>query len=138
MVGGLSHIAYIDDDIDILCIAKVALGTVGNLQTALIHGPQMALEQLVRAAPDLILLDVMMPEIDGPTLLLDILRHPLLAKTPVIFMTAKVHPGEVDRYMALGAIGVIPKPFDPMSLAQDVRQMWDKWNRKELIPALAS
>jgi two-component system, OmpR family, response regulator len=133
MPGTLSHVAYIDDDIDILCIAKIALGTVGNLQTELIHGPQLALEHLVRAAPDLILLDVMMPEIDGPTLLSEILHHPLLAKTPVIFMTAKVQPREVSHYMALGAIGVIPKPFDPMSLAQEVRQLWDKWNDRESV-----
>jgi two-component system OmpR family response regulator len=133
----LGHVAYIDDDIDILCIAKVALNTVGGLEVALIHGPQMALEQLVRAAPDLILLDVMMPEIDGLMLLQEILRHPLLAKTPVIFMTAKVQPRELNHYLALGAIGVIPKPFDPMSLADEVRQLWDKWNNKEAISALA-
>lgn len=138
MPGTLSHVAYVDDDIDILSIAKVALGTVGELETALIHGPQSAVEQLVRAAPDLILLDVMMPEIDGPTLLSDILHDPLLAKTPVIFMTAKVQPREVSHYLALGAIGVIPKPFDPMHLARDVRQLWDKWNDRESITAFVT
>jgi two-component system OmpR family response regulator len=55
----------------------------------------------------------------------------------VIFMTAKVQPRELAHYLALGAIGVIPKPFDPMSLADEVRQLWDKWNNKEAISALA-
>src|ERR1700722_9369065 len=130
MHRALSHVAYIDDDIDILSIAEIALGKIGNLHTALIHGPNLAIEQLVRVTPDLILLDVMMPGIDGPTLLQEILRHPLLAKTPVIFMTARVQPKEINHYLALGAIGVIPKPFDPMSLAGDIREMWDAWNRR--------
>jgi len=130
MLRELSHVAYIDDDIDILSIAEIALGKIGNLHTALIHGPNLALEQLVRVTPDLILLDVMMPVVDGPTLLQEIVRHPLLAKTPVIFMTARVQPKEIAHYLALGAIGVIPKPFDPISLAGDIREMWDAWNRR--------
>jgi CheY-like chemotaxis protein len=128
MKRALSHVAYVDDDLDILDIAEIGLKTAGNLNAALIHGPALALEQLVRAAPDIILLDVMMPGTDGPTLLQAIHRDPLLAKTPVIFMTARVQPKEVAHYMALGAIGVISKPFDVMTLADDVRRIWDDWN----------
>jgi CheY-like chemotaxis protein len=131
MKSGLSHVAYVDDDIDILCIAEIGLQTAGNLNAALIHGPQLAIEQLVRAAPDLILLDVMMPGTDGPTLLQEIHRHPLLARTPVIFLTARVQPAEVARYMALGAIGVISKPFDVMTLADDIRRIWSEWNGRD-------
>jgi CheY-like chemotaxis protein len=129
MTRALSHVAYVDDDPDILTIAEIGLATAGRLNVALIHGPGLALEQLVRAAPDLVLLDVMMPGIDGPTLLQAIHRHPLLARTPVIFMTARVQPRELAHYMALGAIGVISKPFDVMTLADDVRRIWDDWNK---------
>jgi len=128
MKRALSHVAYVDDDPDILCIAEIGLQVAGTLNADLIHGPEMALEQLVRAEPDVILLDVMMPGTDGPTLLQEIHRHPLLAKTPVIFMTARVQPKEVAHYMALGAIGVISKPFDVMTLADEVRAIWDDWN----------
>ena len=128
MTRALSHVAYVDDDLDILTIAEIGLITAGGINTALIHGPGLALEQLVRAAPDLILLDVMMPGTDGPTLLQAIHRHPLLARTPVIFMTARVQPRELAHYMALGAIGVISKPFDVMTLADDVRRIWGDWN----------
>jgi two-component system OmpR family response regulator len=123
----LNNVAYVDDDADILCIAEIALESIGKLNTTLIHGPQLALEQLARATPDLILLDVMMPGIDGPTLLQEIVRDPLLSRTPVIFMTARVQPKEVDHYLALGAIGVIAKPFDPMTLSQEVRRIWGAW-----------
>jgi two-component system OmpR family response regulator len=126
----LNNVAYIDDDADILCIAAIALEKVGKLNATLIHGPQLALEQLARAAPDLILLDVMMPGVDGPTLLQEIVRHALLSRTPVIFMTARVQPKEVDHYLALGAIGVIAKPFDPMTLSDEVRRIWDAWAQK--------
>lgn len=138
MSRALSHVAYVDDDLDILTIAEIGLATAGGINTALIHGPQLAIEQLVRIAPDLVLLDVMMPGIDGPTLLQAIHRHPLLARTPVIFMTARVQPRELAHYMALGAIGVISKPFDVMTLAGDVRRIWDDWNNGDGAPQQAS
>lgn len=128
MTDSLDHIAYIDDDIDILSIAQIALSTVGAFRASLIHGPQAALDQLVKADPDLVLLDVMMPGTDGPTLLQEIIRHPTLFKVPVVFMTARVQPKEVSHYLAMGAIGVIPKPFDPMTLASEVRDIWNVWH----------
>ena len=76
--------------------------------------------------PDLLLLDVMMPNMDGPTTLAELRKKATTANTPVIFMTAKVQSSEQDYYFTLGAIGVIAKPFDPMSLSVQVRTLWEK------------
>lgn len=74
--------------------------------------------------PDLILLDVMMPGMDGPSTLARLRADPATAAIPVIFLTAKVQPPEVVHYQSLGALDVIAKPFDPMTLAAQVRQIW--------------
>ena len=84
-----------------------------------------ALEMAERERPDLILLDVMMPGMDGPTTLKALRALPALATVPVAFMTAKVQPAEVAQYKTLGALDVIPKPFDPMTLASQVRAIWE-------------
>ena len=68
----------------------------------------------------------MMPDMDGPTTLKHLRQHAELADTPVIFMTAKVQDNEIDYYRSLGAIGYIAKPFDPMTLAAQVRQLWNE------------
>ena len=72
---------------------------------------------------DLILCDLMMPEMDGPACLQRLRALPETQAIPVLFMTAKVQTAEIDRYLAMGAAGVIRKPFDPMTLAQDVRSL---------------
>ena len=83
-----------------------------------------ALKQLSAGArPDVILLDVMMPQMDGPGVLSALRRMEGLGETPVIFMTARAQSGEIDRFKTLGAIGVITKPFDPMTLASQVRDL---------------
>ena len=73
--------------------------------------------------PDLILLDVMMPGIDGPTTLQKLREYPHFSQVPVIFMTAKVRSVELEQYRAMGAIGVISKPFDPMTLAEEIHRL---------------
>jgi CheY-like chemotaxis protein len=85
-----------------------------------------ALAKAVAFAPDLVLLDVMMPGMDGPETLKALRQFPELQKTPVVFMTAKVQPQEIQEYMALGAVGVIAKPFDPMTLTQQLQDVWAK------------
>ncbi|MEI8166676.1 MAG: response regulator, partial [Chloroflexales bacterium] len=75
-------------------------------------------------APDLILLDVMMPVMDGPETLRQMHALEATRTTPVIFMTAKVQRHEVEQYLALGAVNVIAKPFDPMQLASAIREIW--------------
>ena len=74
----------------------------------------------------MILLDVMMPGLDGPETLRRIRTLPGMSEVPAVFMTARAQPGEISEYEALGAIGVIPKPFDPLTLADQVRQLWDQ------------
>ena len=76
--------------------------------------------------PDLILLDVMMPDMDGPTTFQKLKTLPATSSIPVIFMTAKVQPKEIESYKALGAIDVIAKPFDPMTLADTIKSIWTR------------
>ena len=121
---GRERILYVDDEPDIRAIAKVALEVVGEFEVVFCASGREALDQAPGFAPDLILLDVMMPEMDGPSTLAALRRLPVTATTPFIFMTAKVQKREIAHYLALGAVGVIHKPFDPMTLADDVLQLW--------------
>ena len=76
--------------------------------------------------PQLIVLDVMMPEMDGPATLKRLQAGTHTSKIPVIFMTAKVQPGEIAEFLALGARDVVAKPFDPMTLSDSLRQIWKR------------
>ncbi len=127
MTAALTKILYVEDDLDIQSVAKIALETVGGFTLLSCNSGKKALEPESEAfAPDLILLDVMMPEMDGPTTLTKLREKASMKTTPVIFMTAKVQVSEIAHYKSLGAIGVIAKPFDPMQLAKQIRQIWDE------------
>ena len=121
------HVACVDDDPDILLLTGMALQSIGHLKVSKFNGAHNALRGLEVAPPEVILLDVMMPEMDGPAALREILGNPLLAKIPVIFMTARAQPSEIAGYLALGAAGVIAKPFDPTTLSEEVRRIWRNW-----------
>lgn len=121
----LKRILYVEDEPDIQAVAKLALEMVGGYQVMICGGGQEALDKVGGYAPDLILLDVMMPGMDGPTTLQNLRANPATALIPVIFLTAKVQPAEVAQYQALGALNVLPKPFDPMRLAEQVRKIWE-------------
>jgi CheY-like chemotaxis protein len=124
--GGLKNILYVEDDPDIQAVAQIALEIVGDLLLCTCSSGREALDAIKGGyVPDLLLLDVMMPEMDGPTTLLELRKMEATLATPVIFMTAKVQGSEVEHYKTLGALGVIPKPFDPMQLALQVRQLWE-------------
>ena len=122
----LKTILYVEDDGDIQTVAQLALEMVGGFT---LKSCTLGREAIAAAAggfqPDLLLLDVMMPEMDGPTTLAGLRQTPATATTPVIFMTAKVQASEVAYYKSLGALGVIAKPFDPMLLASQVQALWD-------------
>lgn len=122
----LQKILYAEDEPDIQSIAQMALEMMGGYTLKVCQNGQEAVDEAEAFAPDLILLDVMMPLMDGPTALQEIRKIPALAETPVIFMTAKVQHQEVEDYKALGAIDVIPKPFDPMTLPEAVKSLWEQ------------
>jgi len=121
----LTHIVCVDDEDDILEIVKMCLelGTEAKI-TCLSSGKQ-ALTDLPNLEPDLVMLDVMMPQMDGPATLSALRATTELKSLPVIFMTARVRQSEVGEYLNLGAIGVVPKPFDPTTLAAEVIHIWE-------------
>lgn len=119
------QILCVDDDPDIRTIAVMALG-LDPAMTIRASGSGAEAVALLRGdswRPDGILLDVMMPGMDGPATLAAIRALGGYADLPVIFMTARARKADLDGYSALGANGVIIKPFDPMHLAEDVRSL---------------
>lgn len=121
----LREILYVDDEPDIREIVQMALGLVPTLSVNTADSGTRALQSMQSSKPDLVLLDVMMPNMDGPTTLQQMRSQPELRAIPVIFMTAKAMPQEVARFRALGAAAVIAKPFDPMLLAEQVLTIWE-------------
>lgn len=122
----LNRILYVEDEPDIQAVAKLALEAVGGFTLEVCSSGQEALDKAEAFAPQLLLLDVMMPEMDGPTTMRKLHELPALANVPAVFMTAKVQPQEVEEYKAQGAIDVIAKPFDPMTLANDINEIWQR------------
>ena len=119
---------HVDDDDAIRAITLVALERVGGLTLRSCSSGADALRQLTGFAPQMILLDVMMPELDGPTTLELLKQETDLGKVLVVFMTAKVQEQEIARYRALGACDVIIKPFDPMTLSDRLHRIWIQHN----------
>jgi DNA-binding response OmpR family regulator len=112
-------VLIIDDDPDIRLIVRVSLSRHGFTVAEAVSGPD-GLRAARDDRPDVIVLDVMMPEMDGPATLRALLADPAVAGIPVVFLTAKAMRSEVDRLRALGAAGVLLKPFDPLSLAAEL------------------
>jgi two-component system OmpR family response regulator len=122
----------IDDDAVIRLIAGATLGGPGGIDVIEAAGGVEGVRKAREAAPDVILLDMMMPGMDGSDTLAALRSQPSTAKTPVIFMTATRAKGDVERLMALGAAGILTKPFDPRTLLADVRALVTSW---QLPPA---
>lgn len=97
---------------------------MGNFELLVCSSGEEALTKAVEFSPDLVLFDVMMPAIDGPTTLKALWQFPEMKNKPAIFMTAKVQPDEVSGIKALGALDVIAKPFDPMTLSEQIKTIW--------------
>jgi CheY-like chemotaxis protein len=120
----LRRILFVEDDPDIQVVAAMALESLGGFAVLSCGSGDEALSRVSEFSPDLVLLDVMMPGMDGPATLQALRRLPDTAGTPVVFMTARVQAQEIARYRDLGAADVIAKPFDPMTLAETVRSIW--------------
>ena len=115
------RLLYVDDEEDIREVALLALELDPELDVTACASGEEALAIAASLAPDLILLDVMMPRLDGPATLARLRANQLTAQVPVVFITARTQAPEQARLLALGAMGVIAKPFDPMTLASVVR-----------------
>lgn len=120
----LRRILFVEDDPDIRTVAKMALEAIGGFTVLACSSGHEALTRLDSFSPDLVLLDVMMPGIDGPATLAALRQIPSGRDLPVVFMTARVQAQEVAGYREIGAEDVIPKPFDPMMLSEQVRAIW--------------
>ncbi len=123
-VPTLRRLLYIEDEPSIQAIVKLALEEIGQFTVHSCTSGSEAISTGADFMPDLILLDVMMPGMDGPTTLKALRQLPELATTPVIFMTAKNSPEEIASLKAQGAIAVITKPFDPLTLCDEIQGAW--------------
>lgn len=121
-------VIYVDDEEDIREVALMSLEDVGGLSVEAFSSAQSLLDA-GPPPPDVFLLDVMMPGMNGVELLKRLRASPVYQSVPAIFMTAKAHPAEVESLIGAGAIGVICKPFDPMTLADEVRGLMDSHER---------
>ncbi len=121
---GLSRVLYVDDDADLRALAELALGAVGGLQVALCADGEMAVETARRTGAQLVLLDVLMPGMDGPAALSALRADPDTRALPVLFVTALDGADDRAALLALGAAGIIPKPLNLMAMAQQVRAAW--------------
>jgi len=126
MSNTLCKILYVEDEPDIRDIAKLVLENVGGFEVCVANGGQEALENIEAFSPDMILLDAMMPGMDGPSTFTEIRKIDNFKNTPVAFLTAKLMENDISSFLSMGAIGVIAKPFDPMTLSNQVKELWDE------------
>jgi CheY-like chemotaxis protein len=115
------RVLHVDDEPDIREVVEMSLGLDPDFLIKSCGSGADALTASTEWPPDLILLDVMMPMMDGPTTLRHLREQPKTSLTPVVFMTAPAQAREIESFVSLGAVGVIPKPFDPMTLAMSVK-----------------
>jgi CheY-like chemotaxis protein len=128
-------ILIVDDDPDIRTVARLSLSRVGGMEVIEAGSGAEGVRKAQDENPDVILLDMMMPTMDGLETLAALRARPATASTPVIFLTAKAVGDQLERMTSLGAAGVLSKPFDPRTLAQDVRALLDRQRDSEGGPA---
>ncbi|HEX6691889.1 MAG TPA: response regulator [Burkholderiales bacterium] len=122
----LSRICYVEDDEDIQRIVRMTLERVGKMTVEVVGDPTLAIEAMTAFKPDLVMLDWMMPKMDGPTLFRQMKLRPETSALPVVFITAKASQHDLDELLKLGAAGAISKPFAPKDLPDQLRAIWAK------------
>ena len=122
----LNRICYVEDDEDIQRIVRMSLERIGKMTVELVTDPTVAIGAITSFKPDLVMLDWMMPGMDGPTLFRKMKQLPEVSALPVVFITAKATQRDMDELIALGAAGTISKPFYPKDLPDQLRAIWAK------------
>src|SRR5262245_56545463 len=122
----LNRICYVEDDEDIQRIVRMSLERVGKMTVAVVGDPTQAIEAMAEFKPELVMLDWMMPVMDGPTLFRQMKLRPETSSLPVVFITAKASQRDMDELKALGCAGTISKPFSPKDLPNQLREIWAK------------
>lgn len=122
----LNRICYVEDDEDIQRIVRLSLERVGKMTVEVVGDPTMAIEAIAAFKPDLVMLDWMMPKLDGPALFRQMQMRPETSAIPVVFITAKASERDLDELMAMGVAATISKPFSPKDLPDQLREIWKK------------
>lgn len=120
----LKRILYAEDEPDVQTIVEMTIQAMSDYEIKICDNGKKLLDCVEDYNPNLILLDVMMPEMDGPTTFNNLQQNKNTKDIPVIFMTAKAQVHEVEKFKEIGALGVITKPFDPMSLCDEILEIW--------------
>ena len=122
----LSRVCYVEDDEDIQRIVRMSLERIGKMTVSVVSDPTKAIDAMIAFKPDLVMLDWMMPKMDGPTLFKQMKTRPEVSGLPVVFITAKAAQHDLDELISLGAAGTISKPFSPKDLPDQLRALWSK------------
>ena len=124
----LTKMIVVDDDVDILKITQFSLEEMKGVSIRYCRSGQEAIQEALVFQPDFMLIDVMMPQMDGVVLVQAMRLIPALANIPVAFLTAKIQKEEIESYHKMGIMDVITKPFDPLTLGDKILKIWNKLN----------
>lgn len=119
----LMKVLIIEDDEDVRCVASLSLRLIGGLQVVEASSGAQGIEKASKERPDAILLDLIMPEMDGTETINALKNNPDTAEIPIVFLTTRTLSEDSDRMRNLGAAGILHKPFDPMTLASQLREI---------------
>ena len=122
----LTRICYVEDDADIQRIVRMSLERIGKMTVEVVGDPTVAIDAMLAFQPDLVMLDWMMPVLDGPALFRQMKQRAETSTLPVVFITAKAAQRDLDELLAMGAVGVVSKPFSPKDLPEQLRAIWAK------------